>query len=412
MSGYEKNRQYFKFCAYGFLKNLRFFDAFLLLFFLENEISFTQIGVIYAVREISINAAEIPSGIISDTYGRKKSLIAAFVLYIVSFFIFYCSTNFHLFLLAMIFYGVGDAFRSGTHKGMIVDYLINNNWGEYKVDYYGHTRSWSQKGSAISSLVAGILVLYSGSYRAIFLFSIVPYLFNFINIYTYPDNLNFATKKKKKQSARSIWPVIRNSLQTIKKPNVFRVINSAALHSAYLKATKDYIQPLIVQVAVLLPILYGLDEKNKNGLIIGIIYFIIYLMTSTASKNANRILLLDIKNMGRYTLYFGLFAGTVCGIFFSQEWWVASLIAFMLIYLLENIRKPILTGELADNVDSEILTSVLSSQSFFATILTSTIAILLGIFTDKFGIGISLIIISSFLMVYTLAIGNKKTKTN
>ncbi len=89
-----KDGQYLKFCAYGFLKNLRFYEAFLLLFFLENGISYGQIGILYATREIIINVLEIPSGIVADTYGRKHSLIAAFFAYILSFLVFYYSTDF------------------------------------------------------------------------------------------------------------------------------------------------------------------------------------------------------------------------------------------------------------------------------------------------------------------------------
>ncbi len=73
-----KDRQYFKFCIYGFLKNLRFFDAFFILFLVEKGLPYTQIGILYAVREIFINIFEIPSGIIADTYGRKNSLIGSF----------------------------------------------------------------------------------------------------------------------------------------------------------------------------------------------------------------------------------------------------------------------------------------------------------------------------------------------
>ncbi len=118
---FQKNRQYIQFCLYGFLKNLRFYDAFLLLFFLENGLSFSQIGVLYAAREIIINITEIPSGIIADVYGRKKSLVAAFGIYILSFIVFYFSTNFYFLLVAMLLTGAADAFRSGTHKGMIMD---------------------------------------------------------------------------------------------------------------------------------------------------------------------------------------------------------------------------------------------------------------------------------------------------
>ena len=146
-----KNRQYYKFCIYGFLKNLRFFDAFFVLFLIEKGLPFTQIGILYAVREISINIFEIPSGIIADTFGRKNSLVGSLFAYIVSFCVFYISNSFWLFLAAFIFYGIGDAFRTGTHKGMIMDYLKLNKWEDQKIEYYGHTRSWSQKGSAISS---------------------------------------------------------------------------------------------------------------------------------------------------------------------------------------------------------------------------------------------------------------------
>ena len=39
-----KDKQYFKFCLYGFLKNLRFFEPFLIIFFLQNELTYLEIG--------------------------------------------------------------------------------------------------------------------------------------------------------------------------------------------------------------------------------------------------------------------------------------------------------------------------------------------------------------------------------
>ena len=178
MSSFAKDRQYYKFSFYGFLKNLRFFDAFFILFLVEKGLSYSEIGILYAVREICINVFEIPSGIVADAYGRKNSLIGSFVAYIISFLVFFVSADFWPFFVAFIFYGIGGAFRSGTHKGMIMDYLKIKGWEDQKINYYGHTRSWSQKGSAISSLIAGGIVFYSGSYRNIFLYSIIPYLVN------------------------------------------------------------------------------------------------------------------------------------------------------------------------------------------------------------------------------------------
>ncbi len=63
-----------KFCAYGFLKNLKFFEPYLLIFLLSQGISLFQIGILIAVRETIVNLFEVPSGIIADYFGRKKEL--------------------------------------------------------------------------------------------------------------------------------------------------------------------------------------------------------------------------------------------------------------------------------------------------------------------------------------------------
>ena len=163
-----KDRQYFKFCTYGFLKNLRFFDAFFILFLVEKGLSFTQIGLLYAIREVITNLFELPSGIIADTFGRKRALAGSFVLYISSFILFYLFQDFWFFMIAFMLFGLAEAFRSGTHKGMIMDYLKLNNWETQAANYYGHTRSWSMKGSALSALVAGVIVFYGGPMKSFF----------------------------------------------------------------------------------------------------------------------------------------------------------------------------------------------------------------------------------------------------
>ena len=58
----------------------------------------------------------------------------------------------------MVFFALGESFRSGTHKAMILEYLKRNGLMAHKVAYYGHTRSWSQIGSAVMALTAGLMV--------------------------------------------------------------------------------------------------------------------------------------------------------------------------------------------------------------------------------------------------------------
>jgi MFS family permease len=400
MNKIVKNRQYYKFSLYGFLKNLRFFDAFFLLYLHEKGLPFTEIGILYAIREIFINIFEIPSGLIADTFGRKKTLAGSFIIYILSFFIFYFANTFWGFLPAFLLYGIGDAFRSGTHKGMIMDYLKLHNWGAQKINYYGHTRSWSQKGSALSSLIAGFIVFYGGKYENVFLYSIIPYLLNLLLILSYPKELNREIKHQKS----GIQLTLKSFLKIMKRPQVLQIVNTSALHSAFMKAVKDYIQPVMVHLALLLPLMSHLDTDKKNGVVIGVIYFIIYLLTARASKISSGIATATKRNIPFYTLLFGFISGLACGIFYHNQLWFLALLAFVGIYIFENIRKPILTGYISDNVPNEILTSVLSAQSLLQTIITAVLSFVFGLFADLWGIGISFVAVTSFLILFTLVL--------
>ena len=123
-----KDFQVKKFCIYGFLKNLKFFEPYLIIYLMGNNINLFQMGVLIAVREIIINLFEIPSGFIADYFGRKKEMYFCFVFYIISFIFFFFTDTFTLAIGGMIFWGLGEAFKSGTHKAMIYTYLDYQGW--------------------------------------------------------------------------------------------------------------------------------------------------------------------------------------------------------------------------------------------------------------------------------------------
>jgi MFS family permease len=78
----------FRFSLYGLLKNQRYFEPFLILVFLEKGLSFFQIGLLVAFREVAINIFEIPSGAVADLWGRRRAMVVSFCAYIASFLVF------------------------------------------------------------------------------------------------------------------------------------------------------------------------------------------------------------------------------------------------------------------------------------------------------------------------------------
>jgi hypothetical protein len=221
---------------------------------------------------------------------------------------------------------------------------------------------------------------------------------------SYPNELNYSAKRAIPNQKISVLFNIKNLLETIKTPNVFKIINTSALFTAYLSAVKDYIQPLLVNVALIIPFMLDIEKDKKNALIIAIIYFFIYLATSYASKFSSKFMAKNKQNVAFVTLFSGFCFGIISGIFYIYNIWIFSTIAFIGIYIIENIRKPILTGFIADNVPNEILTSVISAQSLLKTIFTAGLAFMLGFMADRYGIGASFLISSSFLILSTILI--------
>ncbi len=397
---YRKDLQYYRFCLYGFLKNLRFFEPFFILFLRAKGLSFTQIGILYAVREITTNVLEIPSGLMADAIGRRRSLLFSYVLYISSFAIFAFANNFWIFLLAITAYGAADAFRSGTNKAMIYHYLEVKGWADYKVDYYGHTRSCSQLGSAISSLAAAAIVFYTGNYQSIYLWTIVPYVLGFLLILSYPAWIDKDIKSKSaKTSAKE---VLANFWQTVKNPLAIKTLTNLSLLEAYHKALKDYIQPMIKQLALLAPlgIIAALPVKQKTTVLIGIIYFIIYLLTAYASRRSSKLLNLtpNMSLLVNLLLIAGILSGMLSGVFSAMDKPVWAILFFVAIYILHNLRKPVSVAYLNRIFKTKIFASGVSTQNQIKTILTAIISVSIGALADIAGIGWAIAIVSIILL--------------
>ena len=401
---YQRNLQYYKFCLYGFLKNLKFFDPFLILFFIDAGLSFLQIGTLYAVREISTNILEVPTGIAADSLGRKKTMICSFIFYIISFALFFYSDSYLLFVPAMILFAFGEACRTGTHKAMIFEYLKINNWQDQKVHYYGDTRSWSQIGSAVSALIAAAIVFISADYKYIFFYSIIPYFINLLLIMSYPKELEGMIKHQGESQIRAkLIKVIKESINCFKSIATLRVINSLSVFSGFHRATKDYLQPVLSAFALSLPIFLVYEENKRTALVIGIAYFFIYILTSFASKRSGKsadkfnhiIVPLNISMIA------GLLMGVLIGVFYNLDFLLISILLYIGIFIIQNLRKPMGISYISDMTNHDILATTLSAESQVTSLFSGIIAVVIGYCADRFGLGTAMIAVSSALLFFT-----------
>lgn len=400
-------KMFYRFALYGFLKNLRFFEPFILLIFVEDGLTFFQIGLLYAIRDLATNTFEIPTGLYADSFGRRRAMIIAFLSYIIAFITFFFSSSFAFHALAMLCFASGEAFRSGTHKALILEYLKLNNLLNHKVAYYGRTRAASQFGSAINSLVAAALVFYARDYRYMFIAATLPYTLDLFNVMTYPKALDGDLNNfKPSLILHQLKATLNAFLALFKHPQAMRVILNSAAYTAFFKSNKDYLQPILQTFALSLPLFITLADSRRTALIIGLVYFVIYLFSSYASRSAHSFSQ-QFSTLAR-PINLTFLAGAACLLLAGLATWqnliILSIVAFLALHLIQNLRKPLNVARISEQVPSHIMASGLSLESQFTTLLTVAFAPLLGFLADQFSVSIALTVFGIAMLFFWLFI--------
>lgn len=110
------------YAAYAMLNACYFWLPIFFLYFQE-RVSLVEILRLEAIYYVCVVAFEVPSGYISDRYGRKLTLLVASFAFTISYALFFGGTSFSELAAAQALLGLGFAFNSGTDAAFHADAL-------------------------------------------------------------------------------------------------------------------------------------------------------------------------------------------------------------------------------------------------------------------------------------------------
>ena len=380
-----------RFCLYGFLKNQRYFEPFLILAFLDKGLGFATIGLLVAVREGTTRLLEIPSGALADLWGRRRSMVLSFAAYVTSFLLLGAADRWLWLAAGMVLFGIGDAFRTGTHKAMILTWLEREGRLSEKTAVYGQTRSWSKLGSAASIPISMAVVWISGDYQAVFFVSVIPALADLVNLALYPA---FLEGPAQGADFGAVWRHMRAALlAALQLHPLRRLVAESMGYEGYVKVAKDYLQPVVKAVALaaglgmILPT--GLDEPARVALLAGPLYFLVHILSAAASRGA-----------GWYSnwaggdeaaarrLWSGLALLSALLLLASLAGWAALFIlALAAVIVLQNLWRPLLVSRFHQVAASDQVATVLSIESQAKSLSGMVLAPLVGLAVELAGNG-------------------------
>ena len=386
-----ERRQLARFCLYGFLKNQQYYEPFLFLAFLDRGLSFTAIGTLIAFRSVCVNVLEIPSGAVADVLGRRRSMIASMIAYIASFALLAFAGSFAAFLPAMLLFAAGEAFRTGTHKAMIFDWLARAGRSDERTRVYGLTRSWSKLGSALSVVLAAGIVLATRDYRWVFLLAIAPYAANGVNFLLYPSELDGGTDEPR--SVRRVARVLLDGLRLALRRGPLRalLVESVCFEGVY-GAAKDYLQPLLkTMAATTLAGLAGLtffvagDDLARTAVLVAAVYLPLNLAGSFASRSSHRAARAagdeDRLALALWLVALALYALTGAGLALGVG--ALAVAGFALLAVVQNVWRPTLVSRFHSHAPLESAATTLSVESQAKNLGLALVAPALGAAVDR-----------------------------
>ncbi|MEM8885166.1 MAG: MFS transporter [Planctomycetota bacterium] len=376
-----------RFALYGLLRNQRYFEPFLVLAFLDKGLGFFEIGLLIAFREFVVNLLEIPSGALADMLGRRRVLIAAHVAYVASFVLFGAAHALPLLFVAMFLFAIGESFRTGTHKAMIFDWLRHEDRTAEKTKVYGYTRSWSKTGSAVSVLIAALIVLVTRCYEYTFYLCAIPYALGVVNLLGYPDYLEGEGRGRVSwrglvDHLRATWRVV------VEEQPLRRLVAQSMGFDGVFYTVKDYLQPVlkaaVVPLAAGIAFAADLSEPQKVAIVAAPVYFGLHALSAVASRRAHRV----VERAGdefravRWLWTAGLAVAAALTLGGAFDWFAVLVLAFIALHVLHNFWRPIQVGRYDRFGRSLQGATVLSLESQSRRVATMLAAPLLGLAVD------------------------------
>ena len=347
-----------------------FHVAVIVLFLAENGLSLKEIFILEALWSVLQVSLEIPSGYLSDRWGRKPTLLLGTICKCVGMLIYCVSFSFWGFLFAMIFLAAGSSFFSGTDYAMTFDTLLELKEERRYRKIAGKYEFFRFCVEAVSSIAGGIIAFYS--LRATLLATLILFAIGPIVAITLTE-----PKRHKMQETRhlkAMWDIFLGSV--VRNPAIRGVVILSSLLVTMAFACYWFTQPY--QEMVGLPIT-----------LFGVTHAIIVLSHAFAARYVHtlekwiddRLLLILIATTMIVSF---LVLGSVASI------WAIGF--FFIVRMMWGLTSPLTSDIINRMTSSDVRATVLSFRALGFRLLFAAVSPFLGAAADVYSLNTAILL--------------------
>lgn len=355
----------------------------LILFYQSNGLSLEHALGVQAIYSLMIAVWEIPSGYLSDRWGRRPSLLLGMSLLTAQFVILSIATGFWGFAAGVVLGGIGSSFISGTDSAMLYETLKAQGKEALYSKREGRLYSIGNISEATAAIVGGILA----SVVALRLPIAVQSVFSAVGLWA-AFRLVEPPKEPKSNKHRffsDIWRILRQVILGDRQLFLWLCL-SAVVGSAshvlawttqpYLKTTWHWDEWAI-----------GLAWSGLN-LSVALLSWWSYRIYAGRSQTAMAIGFLCALAVGYLAL--------------ALAWWAGSAVAFVVLaftFAVRGAAAPFFKDVINTQTPSDARATVLSVREFFVRMLYVLVAPILGYVGDCYSLELAFMLQAVFILI-------------
>ena len=368
---------------FNFFKKMHFFGAVMIPFFtLWGMISFTEIMILQAIFMFSVFLLEVPTGVVADWFGRKKSLILAAVTAVIAPLIYISYPNFWIFASAEFVWAMGTTLMSGADSALIYDSLRHVKKEKESKKIMSRYGSFGLAGILVSAPIGSLIAYYFGL-RMPMLLTSIPMVIALMIALTFKEPKIHEKKKK-----RGYFKTLKGGVKYLRGHKTLRIL------------MVDYI--VIGTLAFFLVWVYQVILQSYNVPIGWFGFVLVGILTGE---------IFVLNNVGRIEKLFGgkrkylNYSGFLVGVLFLVMALVRNLyVALACIFLIGALgltRKELYGSYLNKFIESHNRATVLSVIAMFYSLSMAVIDVALGAIVD-WNLHIGLGIVGGLIILFSV----------
>ena len=342
-------------------------------FMLESEQNPMGIALVFVSFMFAVNLFEVPSSIIADKFSRKKVIISAIVILILSHIPFLFLLAHWVFVLHMVIAGIAVALFSGTVEALVYDELkaINQEHKYKKANAIYHIAF--SLGLSASLFLSSWLVEY-GWYTII----MVSIFFTFVSLVIFTFGMKETKRVKEIDEPHSFREIFAEGSKAI-------LHNKVALYLALLSFIFGAVNSVFGDVAVITSIEIGWS-KSEIARVFGFNTIFEALITIVFARYVQKI---GIKQV-HYIQIIVLICAFV-GMFFAQKW---SIFMVFPLWWCDRLKNMVVDAQIQDYVKSSSRATATSFVSMCFSLKYILLMLLMGFIATHYSFAVGFVVIS------------------